>query len=90
MRSISAALHAQDRAVQVDVLAPGQLGVKAGAHLQQAAHPPVDLGPPAGRLGDAGEDLEQRALARAVAADDPHHFALLHLEGDILQRPELI
>ena len=31
------ALHAEDGAVQVDVLAPGQLRVKAGADLEQAA-----------------------------------------------------
>jgi hypothetical protein len=28
--------HAQDRAVQKNVLAPGQLAMKAGAHLEQA------------------------------------------------------
>ena len=61
LRSISALRHAQDRAVEVDVLAAGQLGVEAGADLQQAADPAVDLGAPGGRLGDAGEDLEQRA-----------------------------
>ena len=27
--------------------------------------------PALGRLGDAGEHLQQRALARAVAADEP-------------------
>ena len=45
---------------------------------------------PAGRLGDAAQDLEQRALAGAVAADDAEHLALLDLEADILQRPELL
>ncbi len=38
--------HAQDRAVQEDVLAPGQLGMEAGADLQQAADPAADLGAP--------------------------------------------
>ena len=56
-------------AVQVDVLPPGQLGMEAGAHLQQGAHPPVDLGAALRRLGDAGEDLEQRRLPRSVAAN---------------------
>ena len=73
-------LHAQDGAVQVDVLPPGQLGVEAGAHLQQRAHPPVDLGIPLGRLGDPGEDLQQRALPGPVAPDDPQHLAVLDLE----------
>ena len=31
------ALHAEDRAVQEDVLAPGELGVEAGADLEQGA-----------------------------------------------------
>ena len=45
----------------------GQLGVEAGAHLQQGAHPPVDFGVPLHRFGDAGEDLEQRRLPRPIA-----------------------
>ena len=47
------------------------------------------VGPAGRRLGDAGEDLQQRALPRAVAADDADHLATLDLEGDILQRPEV-
>ena len=34
--------HAEDRAVEVDVLAPGQLGVEAGADLEQRADPAAD------------------------------------------------
>jgi len=74
--------------VQVDVLPPGQFGVETSAHLQQRAHPAIDLGPPLRRLGDAGEDLEQRSLPRPVAADDAHDLAALHLEGHILQGPD--
>ena len=40
------------------------------------------------RLGDARQDLEQRALAGAVAADDADDLALLDLERHVLQRPE--
>ena len=40
--------HAQDRAIQVDILAPGQVRVKAGAHFQQAGdaslHPHMAAG----------------------------------------------
>src|SRR5439155_23225310 len=43
-----------------------------------------------GGLGDAGEDLEQRTLAGAVAADDPEDLALLHVEADILEGPEFL
>ena len=34
------------------------------------------------------EDLEQRALAGAVAADDAQRLAVLDLEVDVPQRPE--
>ena len=34
--------HAQDGAVEIDVLAPGQLRVEPGADLQQRADPPGD------------------------------------------------
>ena len=51
---------------------------------------PVIVDAARGRLGDAAEDLQQRALARAVAADDADDLALLDLEGDVLQRPELL
>jgi hypothetical protein len=43
--------------------------VEAGTHLQQAAHPAVNLGIPLRRLGDAGEHLEQRRLPRPVVAN---------------------
>jgi hypothetical protein len=84
------AAHAQNRAVEEDVLAAGQLGVEAGAYLQQRADPAADPAPAAGGLGDAREDLEQGALARAVAADDPHHLAALDLERDVFQRPQVV
>ena len=88
MRSISRLRHAQDRAVHVDVFAAGQLGVEAGADLQQAGDPAADDGPAGGRFGDAAEDLQQRALARPVAADDADDLALVDLERDVLEGPE--
>ena len=39
------ALHAEDRAVEIDVLAPGELLVEARADLEQAADATADLGP---------------------------------------------
>ncbi len=80
--------HAEDRAVEVDVLAARELGVEAGAHLEQAADAAAQLDAPRRRLGDARQDLEQRALARAVAADDAEHLAAPHLEVDVAQRPD--
>ena len=67
---------------------PGQLRVEAGADLEQRADPPVDLGPSRAGLGDPRQDLEQRALAGAVAADDAEGLALLDLERHVAQGPE--
>ena len=57
--------------------------MKAGADLEQARDPALDRDAPFARLGDAREDLEQRALARAIAADDAHHLAAPYLEAHI-------
>ena len=43
--------HAEDRAVHVNVLAAGQLGMEAGPQLQQGSDPPVQLTVPSGGLG---------------------------------------
>src|SRR5205823_913172 len=77
-------------AVEVDVLPAGVLGLEASAQLQQRRHPPGDLDPAAVRAEDAGQDLEQRALARAVVPDHAQELALRHLEADLSQRPEVL
>ena len=64
--------------------------MKPGADFEQARDPAAQRDPARGRLGDARQDLEQRRFAGAVAADDAEDLALLHLEADILQRPEFL
>src|SRR5262245_25989535 len=64
--------------------------MKPGADLQQARDPSAQRQASLGWLGDTAQDVEQRALAGAVAADDADDFALLHLEAHILERPELL
>src|SRR5207302_8193431 len=76
-----AAAHPQDRAVEIDVLSSGQFGVKSGADLQQAADAAANLHFAATGLGDSRQDFQQRALAGAVSADDPHHLPRLDFEG---------
>ena len=80
--------HAEDGAVEIDVLASGQLGMKAGADLEQAADAAVQIDLARARLGDAAEDLQQRALARAIAPDDADDLTLLDVEADVAQRRE--
>ncbi len=83
------AAHAEDCAVHEDVFAAGQLGVETGANFQEAGDP-ATAGDLAFRRGcDLGEDLEERALAGAVAADDPDALALVDGEGDVLESPEV-
>ena len=81
------ALHAEDRPVQVDVLAPGQLLVEARPDLEQAADPTADLGSPGRRRGDPRENLQERRLPRAVPTDDAQHLPLRNLERDVAGAP---
>ena len=82
--------HAEDRAVEVNVFASGELGMESRADFQERAHASVDLGGAVRRLRDPGQDLQQRALPRSVAADDSDHLALADFEVDVAQRPEQI
>jgi hypothetical protein len=61
-----------------------------GADLQQAADTAAQLDAPLGGAGDARQDLQERTLAGAVAADDAHHFARLDLEAHVAEGPEFI
>ena len=85
-----AALHAEDRAVEEDVLAARELRVEARADLEQAADASADLGAARGRRRDPREDLQERRLPGAVASDDAEDLALGHLERDVLERPDLL
>jgi hypothetical protein len=85
-----AAGHAQDGAVQEDVLAAGEVGVEARADLEHAGHAPAQQGPALGGRGDARQNLEQGGLARAVLADDAHDLPGGHLEAHVAQGPEMV
>ena len=56
------ALHPEDGAIQVDIVAAGQFRMKAGPDFEQRTNPPVKLSVPVGRLSDTAEDLEQCAF----------------------------
>src|SRR5262249_13424040 len=81
--------HVEDRSVEEDVLAAGQVGVKAGPDLEQRADAAAQPGAALSRRRDPGEDLEQRALAGAVVADHAERLSALDLEADVAQSPEL-
>ncbi len=62
-------------AVEDHVVARGEVGVEADAELDERRHAPVDVDLARVEPVDAGQALEQRALARAVAADDAEELA---------------
>src|SRR5262249_26465706 len=61
--------------------------VEARADLEQAGDAALEKGTPLGRSRNARQDLQERRLARAVAADDAECLALRHVEGDVAQGP---
>ena len=81
------ARHPEDGAVEVDVLAAGELGVEPGAELEQRRDPAARDDLTAGRAQDPGDALEQRRLARAVVTEQADGRALRHLEVDVLAAP---
>ena len=82
--------EAEDRAVEVDVLSPGQLRVEAGAEFEQSGHLAGDADATAVGPEDLGDAFQQRALPRPVLTDQAERLAFLHLEGDVTQGPELL
>ena len=85
-----ATAHAHDGAVHVDVLASGHFGVEAGAHFEEARDAALGADCAGGGGGHAAEQLEEGALAGAVAADDAHDVALFHLEVDVFECPHVV
>ena len=81
--------------VDPDVVPPRQLGVETDAQLDERRHLAVDAHRAGIRLVDPGDDLQQRALAAAVRADDSEELTRLDREADVgesllaLERPAL-
>ena len=69
--------HAEDGAVQVGVLEPGELTVEPSADLEQRTDATTSAAPALRRRRDVADDLQQRALAGTVGADDAERGALV-------------
>src|SRR5262249_8909458 len=82
--------HAHDRALQVDVLATGEIRVKAGGHFDQRADAPVDRHLAARRPENLREQLQDRRLAGAIRSDDAERFPRPDLERHVTGRPEFL
>ncbi len=83
------AREAVDRAVQVDVLAAGEVLVEPRAELEQRGDPAAGLDPAGRRPEDPRDELEQRGLAGAVAADEPYRLTRLGQKRHVPQSPDL-
>ena len=82
--------EAEHDAVERDVVVGGEIGVKADAQLDERRHASVAPDPSLVGAIDAGEALQQRALAAAVAPDDAKELPGRDREGDVLQRVQLL
>src|SRR5258705_12381163 len=60
--------------------------MKAGAELDERRDASVHGDRAASRLENAGDDLQQRRLSRAVAADDAERLPPVNSERDVVQR----
>jgi hypothetical protein len=72
------------------VVAAGDLRMEPGAQLDQGGHAAVRRDGPRGRSQDAGDQLEERRLARPVGTDHPDGLAACHLEVDPLEGEETV
>jgi len=78
----------EDRSVQVDVLAAGQLGVEPGAELEQGGDPAVADDRPVRGAQDPGDALQQGRLPRPVGTEEADGLAGRDLQVDVALGPE--
>ncbi len=78
-----------DRAVQEDVLAPGEVEVEPRAELEERADPPFRTHRAGRRLDDPGDEPEQRRLPGAVPPDETDRLAASDGEGHVVERPHV-
>ena len=81
-----------NRRVQEDVFRPVSSGwkpVPSSIMLAICSAPP-DQQMPTGRLVNAGDQLEKRALPRAVSADEGERLSLVDAKRHAAQRPEIL
>ncbi len=77
--------EAHHDAVEHHVVARGQILVEADPELDEGRQAPVHPDPPAVHTVDAGQALQQRALAAAVAPRDAEELAPPHIEGNVVE-----
>ena len=86
--AISRGREPEQRRGEIDVREPRVLGMEARAELEQRADAAADGDRAARGLDHAGDDLQQRRLARAVLADHAQRLAAPQLEAHAVERAE--
>ncbi len=81
--------QAHHHAVEDHVFARRQVHVEADSELDEGGQGAGHADRPGVRPVDARQQLQQGALAGAVAADDREELALADVEGDAVERPQL-
>ena len=84
------AAHAQDSSVHEDILPSRHLAMEACADFQQGAYTAVGTDCAGGRASDAAQEFQEGRFAGAVLADDADDVALLDLEVDVAERPDIL
>jgi len=79
----------KEGAVEVEVLAAGELGAEARPELDHGGDLSVDGAAALGGPEDAREDLQERALAGPIPPDDAHDLPGSHGERDPAKRPQV-
>ena len=79
------ARQAEDRGIDIDVLATREIPDEPCAHLDQRGDAAANRHLAPRRLRDMRQHLEERALARAIASDDADHFPRLDAEAHVIE-----
>src|SRR5262249_60489325 len=82
--------HPQDRPIQVYVLPAGPPRMDPRPNLDQRARPPINRDLPRRGRRDACQQLQDRALAGTIVANDPESLPALDLEAHLSHRPEFL
>jgi hypothetical protein len=79
--------QAQQRGVEVDIIAAREFGREARPQFQQRRYSTVDLNRPGRGPQNSCNDLKQSTLPRSVSADNAESFAACNRKADLAQSP---
>ena len=82
--------EAEQRTVEIHVLAPGKFRVETDAKLDERHKLAIDGDGALFRYINAGNQFQQRRLATAVTPDDTEEIALLDFKGNVAQNMLLL